>query len=244
MNQIDDIDRAIDYCETLDEGFRARIRGATTEVIDGVADGLGRPLDAGHRRFLERLGESAGGLDFGTLDPSAAVLVRSLRMTYGDPPPGFELFAVGRDEPFEDLYLVERNGTRVLELLNSRKGTTYGSLADDAGTILAGSIAELMCVRALRRHVADVLPFRAVLGQTEDGGAGLDVLDTVLARLGLLPLWFSSALTRVATAPGLVVIGRQPPGGALVVRLASADGEVFAAVETALADALGMRRSE
>jgi hypothetical protein len=249
----DEVDRAIAYVAILDAQFVARIRGADLAVIDEVALVQGRPLATAHRRFLERMGTSTGGLDVGKFDTSAGGLVSALEMTYGDPPAGFELFAVGIDEPFQDLYLVDRRGGSAIELLNSRAGTTYATLAHDVGTVQAVSIAQFIAMSALRQHFVDVAPYRCLLvsraGSRESLGdrestaaqSALGVLETFARRLGLMQLWFSSRMTKAFCASVgetkllcVAVVARQLPGGETLIDVAANQSDLFASIAEAL----------
>lgn len=248
MDQQDDIERAIAYCDTLAPGFSSRIRGAPAAVIDKVAARLRRPLAAPHRRFLERMGELTGGLDFGELDTSAQGLADGLAATYGTPLAGFELFGIGVDEPYEDLYLVERAGVRTLEFLNSRVGTTHDTLAGDAGTIAAATIAEFICSSMLRRHVVARMPHRqGYLLQRQDDAAApypaaLDSLDRIAAGLGLERLWFSSQAARFHAAEGLVLTARQGERTSFVLTVTADDREAIATADEALVRGMHLKR--
>ncbi|NRR33351.1 hypothetical protein HSX11_24550 [Oxalobacteraceae bacterium] len=248
MNAPDDIDRAIAYCDTLAPGFSARIRGASAQQLDALAELQGRPLDLPHRRFLETMGGSTGGLDFKQLDTSAQGLLTGLGATYGTPVAGFELFAVAEDEPYRDLYLVARDQERALESMNSRIGTTHASLAGDSGSRVAATIAEFVCHAMLRQAVTDHLPHRqGYLLQRQHAASApeptvLDALDRIAAKLGLAQLWFSSPTTRFHVADGTVIIARQTARQPFTVTVMAKDREAIADTDEALVRALDLKR--
>jgi hypothetical protein len=249
----EDIDRAVDFCGWLDRSFLDRIGGAPAEEIERVEELLRRPLVPQHRRYLELLGASTGGLDFGELDSSAATLERSLASTYGEPEPGYTLFAVGDDEPYEDLYLVERNGNFTLELLSTRVGAMHETLGGDAGIIAAGSISELMCMRMLEQRVLARMRSQRSYGlpsadASEPAGSPLlDQFSDVARQLRLPTRWFSSAVTRIAAsdleAPdSMVATARQGPRQPFQLTVSGYDEQAVIAAGQILARELGLVR--
>ena len=99
-----------------------------------------------HRAFLRRFGNSVGGLDFGPVDPTAPALREVFEATTGSLPPGYELFAVSREDPYLDVFLV---GQEPDEL---QIGTSYSVFGGDFGdldvaglTVVSGSLTELLC---------------------------------------------------------------------------------------------------
>jgi hypothetical protein len=248
MNPPNDIDRAIAYCATLDPTFESGILGASPEQIEDVEDLLRRPLVGEHRRYLERMGASTGSLSFGLLNSSAHRVAKTLSATYGEPEPGYELFAVGEDEPFEDLYLVERQGSTTLELLSSRLGTAHATLAGDAGIVVAGSIAELMCRTMLQTRIVAPMPWRQTLALPPGNWPEiaepwkLEEFDRTATQLGLPLLWFSSETTRVAASEGMVVIARQAPRLQLLITISANDEQACIAAGRALTQNLGLER--
>jgi hypothetical protein len=194
------------------------------------------------------MGELTGGLDFDVLDTSAQGLADGLAATYGTPLAGFELFGIAQDEPFEDLYLVERAGVRTLEFLSSRVGTTHDTLAGDAGAVAAATIAEFVCGSMLQRHVAARMPHRQgyLLQRQDNAGApepaALDTLDRIAAGLGLERLWFSSAAARFHAASGIVLIARQSAHRSFVLTVTADDREAIATADEALVRGMGLKR--
>lgn len=215
------IDRAIAYLGSLDPGFAARIAGAGADEIDALERASGRPLHPAHRRFLERLGSGAG-IDLGAVDARVPKLLEYYQGTSGALTPGYHLFAVGAEDPYEDAFLVEREGGELAVMLtDSLYGGDLATLDPGELTRVAGSLAELLCLPPFVRHVFEPKAHKATLTNREIRPGAMARFDTLAADEGWTPLWFSSPMTRVLSAGGSAIIAKQVDGEPLAVAFAS-----------------------
>ncbi|WP_438039109.1 hypothetical protein [Sorangium sp. So ce128] len=217
---MDDIDRVVTFCAALDASFPGAVRGADAATLRRIESRMGRALLPVHRRFLELLGADAAWLTLGPFDASAASLDEALAATRDAPPEGFTLFALGRDDPFEDLYLVESEGAEArLELINTRTGYSFANIAPDEGEVLAGSLSQLLCVSALADRSRHVLPIHSVLAERTQRPDTLARFRDEARRRAFGDLWFSNAIACAVTWEDTVIVAMQPDDRAFALSL-------------------------
>ena len=206
---------------------------------------FGRPLSDVHRSYLERLGEHIAWLSFGAFDTSAVALLAAHQATSGTIPPEFDLFAQATDEPYEDIFLVDRGrGAPLVEALNTRLGCSYDNLAGDEGTVIAGTLPEWICRQALRHFPLSRLALRAAYYEEQPTRPLLGEFDRIAESLRLEPLWFNNWMTHAVSRDSLVAVATDVPGSGLVVQAAATEPDLFVPLCEALERGLSLQRTE
>ncbi len=235
------IDRAIEYIRTLQPAVLEGIRPCTeTELAD--LEILARTRFSGiHRAFLRRFGNSVGGLDFGPVDPTAPALREVFEATTGSLPPGYELFAVSREDPYLDVFLV---GQEPDEL---QIGTSYSVFGGDFGdldvaglTVVSGSLTELLCYIPYVHTRYEPKPMKFMLSNRQPVPGAMQKFNQVVADNGMNLIWFSTAMTRVVEFGETVLLAKQTVGAPLAVSVASSNKTEFAAVHWWLTRNVGL----
>lgn len=227
------IDKAIDFCAEFDPDFPELLEGCAEEDIDDLREELGRPLFPEHLRFLERMGEKKGWLDFGRGDMSAWAVESSLGRTDGAMPENLCLIGLGEEDPAIDMFLRQVEDSEPAVVFNqSVNGFDWSLLDSKKFRPGADSLAQLICVRALLDRFLEIAPIRRQLKLERHESEFLTEVDEFFSQLGLEPLWFSGPTTRVARRKSIRIMARQYPGIAGMIFIAAEieDGEEYAEV--------------
>lgn len=237
---------ALAFCRVLQAGFFDAAEGVDAGKIAELESAQGMAVGPDHRALLEALGRSVGRLAIGDFDITPDTLIRAHKATRGPLPAGFELIGRGTDEPFEDLFLVDRGYRQpVLESLNTRFGCDYANLVEDEPAITAGSCAEWVARIAFRQSLPGFALSGIYFRHFSDDPPPLAAVARLCQRLALNALDFSDEITYAAMSGGLVLMGTWLPQSGLSVILAAVEpgaAEAFGAADKAVVEDLGVSR--
>jgi hypothetical protein len=241
---MDVIEQVVAFIASLDDSFAARLQGDSAEDISRLEATLGRPLNPQHHSFLERMGRGRAWLDLGTVDCSASGLRRAYEVTEGRPPPGMELFATGQEELEVDVFLDARRGPepRVVGL-DRVVGDSFEGVETAGADVLAGSLPEFLCLKALDTYRFKTAPFSARFAQPREEEGALERLDALCGALGFQRLWFSSDIARVFLFGQTHVVARQLPRARLTAMVVGTQETEHVLISRFLAYTQGLERT-
>lgn len=241
---MDSIGRTISYIATLDPDFPDQIQGEPDEDIALLDVAARRPVSDVHRSFLQQMGRSLGPIDLGPVRCSSGALRAAHGVTDGTLPPELELFGVSGEDPYQDLYLHFQNEPepRVI-LLYSMTGGSYEGADPSRAFVQAGSVAEMLCLAAMRRFRLSTAPLNSDFVQNKPEPNGIPAFVELVRGMELEPLWFSTPITQVVEYGASTLIARQRPHQPLSVTLAATEPTEFDLLSRFLVHALKMAPS-
>lgn len=208
---MDIISRAIGFASSLEPRFADGLEGSSSSDIQALESAMGRPCSPLYRDFLLAMGESTGSIDLGLYSTRPAELLRFRGEALAALPPGVELLAMPVADDEQDIFLVARPDLSPCIAAHLPLVPGGAAFSPAEANLLAGSMAELLCLPVLNRtHVLD-LPFRAVFVAQELQPSYLGHARRLTEVLELIPFWFSSDLAHIAHGEGLIVIAKQTP---------------------------------
>ncbi len=237
----DPVDRALAWALALDPALGAGLEGAAPGAIDALAAGLPRPMSRLHRRFLERLGARHEGIDLGPVDATPATLLDAHEHTEGALPPGYELLARSMEDPYLDAFLVHQpSGEARVGTTYSIYGGDFADLAVEKIEVVAGSLAELICLPVLVRCRYQQLPFQMFVAHPELGPEPGRRFDALVEENELSLLWFSNSLTRVVELEEGLILAQGLPHAPFSVSVATTSRVELAALKWWLIHEVGL----
>ncbi|MFN7995749.1 MAG: hypothetical protein U0Q18_19215 [Bryobacteraceae bacterium] len=241
MADNDTIDRALEYIRTLQPALLEGIQPCAESDIERLESVARTRLSDIHRAFLRRLGKSVGSFDFGPVDPTAAALEEAYEATSGALPSGCELFAVSREDPYLDVFLVSQGtGEPAIATAYSVFGGDFASLDPHDMTIVAGSLSELLCYMPYVQSRYEPKPLKFMFSNRQPVEGAMLRFDELVRNHDMQLQWFSTSMTRVVEFGQTVLLAKQTAGAPLAVGVGTSSEVEFAAAHWWLTHDVGL----
>lgn len=217
----DFIDRIVQFIAERDPAFPAHIQGAAAEEIERLEQAMGKPIDEGYRRFLERMGRGSSWLKLGAGRFDIDSVTRFYEH-YGDQrcPEGHELIGRGEGDPRYDFYL-QSDGEDEQRVISYE--VPY---APERVIRTAGSLPQWIGDRALQVLRRKGMAYQKKISDPDGRQASrLMEFDELMARLGGPALWYSNDWMRTYETRDAVVAVFEVPGEYRMIASLSAETE-------------------
>ena len=225
------IDRLVDFIAARDPRFPQQIEGASAAEIERLEAAVERPLPAVYRRFLERMGRSAGWLKLGDARFDVASLIKYYEFATLPDPLGYLIIGRANGDPYYDVYLWQESAEdlRVVSFPPPPPHNFEAFLRKNLRRI-AGSLPQMLGDTALAMFRNHELAYHRQVEGVAPGLAKprLLQLDALLAPHGIAPLWYSNDWMRSYESREAVITAFESPSSRrLIVDLRAARQDVF-----------------
>jgi hypothetical protein len=235
------MERIIEYIRGILPAALDGIEGSTDEEIVHFENSRVVRMSDIHRAFLRRMGRSIGGIGLGTHDSTLAALREMYAQTEGVLPEGFELFAVDRDDPYVDMFLLDSGDEEpAVGMAYSAAYSDFSRIAFRKVEIICGSVSELLCYNPYLKARYQPKPFQLTITNKQLVDGAMERFNRVVAQNEMTTLWFSSPMTRVVEFGETVLLAKQIPETPLAVAIGSSSRVEFAAAHWWLTHDVGL----
>lgn len=236
------IERAIEYVRGILPSAVEGIEGSTEEEIGEFESSREVRMSEIHRAFLRRMGRNIGAVDFGRNDPTLPALREMYEQTEGELPVGYELFAVAREDPYLDVFLLHSSAGEepAVGRCYSVAYSDFYKISSRTMRIVCGSLSELLCHGPYVKARYEPKPFQVTLTNTQVVDGAMERFTRMAAQNKMTRLWFSSPMTQVVEFGETVLLAKQIAGSPLAVSVGSSRQFEFAEAQWWLTHDVGL----